>query len=1040
MEYRGPVLRVLGGPGTGKTLVAVETVVAAAREGWVAPERCLVLAATRLAAADLRDRVTARLADTVTEPLARTHQGFGYAVLRAEAALRGDPAPRLLSGPEQDHVLRELLSGHEAGAAPAPAWPEKLRAALGTRGFRDEIRDLVMRAAEHGVDSEQLAALGAAHRRPEWVAAAQVLREYDEVTALSRPGSYDPAWLLTAAADLLEDDPDALTRTAARIGVLVVDDAQELTSAGARLVAVLHHAGVPVRLLGDPDTAVQTFRGADPDLIAHRWTTKIGDGPTVVLRRSHRQPAALRAVSARVAARTGAAGGGAQRAALPTADGGAVDVALLRSSAQEARHVAATLREAHLLAGVAWQEMAVVVRGQSRAATIRRVLSGAGVPVAPPSGDIPVRDEAAVRPLLTLLRLALERAADPEAPLDAADIADLLGSRVGGADAVTLRRLRRTVRRHELRDGGGRTSDELLAAAAGDPLASEQAGPDGLALRRITRALLAGVGAAQLDPAGGGWRPDVTAEGVLWAIWSALGVSATWRAEALRGGPRGERADRDLDAVLALFGAAAAFADRLPGAGPQAFLDHVLGQDVPGDTIVPRAPVGDRVAVVTPAAAAGREWRVVAVVGVQEGVWPDLRMRGALLGSQHLADVVTGRVDGAWDPVSSEALLAARAAARGDEARLFHVAVSRASQRLLVTAVRGEQDQPSPFLDLVDPRTTDGEADGHERGAREFTAPAAPLTLPSLVGLLRRDAAGAVGPQRERAAVLLAWLAERGVTSADPATWWGAIPAPPARPRREPGRAVRVAPSGIESHETCPLRWLLRSCGGDQATSRPSSIGILVHDVLAAADGVDGDAEALVAELDRRWARLGLAPGWVSERSRSRAHTMLRRAAEYVASSAFRPVGVEVDVDVTLGRARLRGRVDRLEADDEGRLRVVDYKTGSSKPRGTELARHPQLGAYQAAVESGGFAQHGAASAGAALLHLGRAGDVADPAKRLQRQAPLAQDTDPGWAARLVTGAAEAMAGATFPAIPGPACRRCASKPCCPAQPEGRSV
>ena len=84
----------------------------------------LALSASRVAAGDLRERITARLGGTSTEPLARTHQAFGFGILRQAAALRGDPTPRLLSGPEQDVILRELLAGHAAGEGKGPAWPE----------------------------------------------------------------------------------------------------------------------------------------------------------------------------------------------------------------------------------------------------------------------------------------------------------------------------------------------------------------------------------------------------------------------------------------------------------------------------------------------------------------------------------------------------------------------------------------------------------------------------------------------------------------------------------------------------------------------------------------------------------------------------------------------------------------------------------------------------------------------------------------------------------------------------------------------------
>jgi len=200
VEATAPVVRVLGAPGTGKSTVAVERVVRAVREG-TAPDACLLLSPTRVAAARLRDAVTARLGGTTTTPLGRTHQSFGFGVLREAAALAGEGAPRLLSGPEQDVILRELLAGHAAGTSPAPPWPASLEGALPTRGFRAELRDLLMRAVELGLEPDDLAALGVDHGRPEWVAGAAVLREYDQVTALSAAGAFDPAWVLAAAAD-----------------------------------------------------------------------------------------------------------------------------------------------------------------------------------------------------------------------------------------------------------------------------------------------------------------------------------------------------------------------------------------------------------------------------------------------------------------------------------------------------------------------------------------------------------------------------------------------------------------------------------------------------------------------------------------------------------------------------------------------------------------------------------------------------------------------------------------------------------------------
>ena len=1039
------MLRVLGAPGTGKTSTAIEVVVDRVRSDGVAPGQCLVLTASRTAAADLRERITSRIGGTTTEPLARTHQALGFGILRQAAALRGDPNPRLLSGPEQDLILRELLAGHACHEGKGPVWPGHMHEALATRGFRTELRDLLMRAVERGLDARGLAALGSAHDRPDWVAAAQVLAEYDEVTALSRPGSYDPASILGAAADLLESDPEARRRLASGLRLIVVDDAQELTPAAARLLRVIRSPHIDLVLIGDPDVAVQTFRGADPAILGAEHSG-FGDGPTMTLGTSYRQPQVLREVSLRVSRRIGALAAGAHRRLEEVAPGGRAEVRLLRATSQEAALIAAELRSAHLLGDMAWSEMAVIVRGQGRTGTLRRVLMAAGVPVSVPSAEVPVRDEVAVRPLLALLEVALNVAAGRPDPIDAHTAVDAVLSPIGGADAVGLRRLRRALRRDELDSGGGRSSDELLAAGLVAPGTLGMLGPEGAPARRVAKAIAAAVNAARTVPGPDGredlddrdnrdgpdgagsvrFAPGVTAETVLWALWDSTGLAASWRRVALSGGLSGARADRHLDAVVALFDAAAKYVDRLPQMGPRGFLEHIRGQDVAGDTLVARAPNHDAVSLLTPAGAAGRQWRFVVIAGVQEGVWPDLRLRGSLLGSERLVEVVTGR---------GQSLRAAQAAVRYDETRLFLVAVSRASERLLVTAVRSDDEQPSAYLDIVDPPDEPG--DGDE--LRSFSEVPRPMTLTGLVAELRREVViGETAGERHAAAGQLARLAAARVAGADPSTWWALTPLSDDRPLRAEGESVSVSPSRIESYGDCGLRWLLSSCGGDGPGAGAANIGTLVHDI--AADLGDADEATLKAEVDHRWGRLGLPAGWLSRRQQSEAQNMVARLASYfeeAAAGGWERIGAELDLRVELGRAVLKGRVDRLERDGSGALRVVDLKTGSSKPSRGDLLRNAQLGAYQVAVEQGAFADHGTVSAGAALLQVGKAAGVRTT---LQQQGPLSADEDPKWAELLVMDTAEGMAGNRFTATVGQVCTFCSVRSSCPAQPEGRVI
>jgi superfamily I DNA/RNA helicase/RecB family exonuclease len=1005
VEHRGPVLRVVGAPGTGLSTVAVEVVAQRVEAGAATADGCLLLAPTRLAAARLRDAVTARLGGTTTTPLARTHQSLGFGILREAAALAGDPAPRLLSGPEQDVILGELLAGHAAGESSAPPWPDSVHLALPTRTFRGELRDLLMRCVELGLDPEDLARLGRAHDRPEWVAAAHVLLEYDEVTALSTPGAFDPAWILGAAADHLEADPEALDRWRGGLRLVVVDDAQELTPAALRLLQVVVGGGVELVLLGDPDAATQTFRGADPRLFVTAWP----DAPTRVLSTSYRCGGEVLAAASRVAAHVGVVGGAAHRQVAAAPHGGDVEAHLLRTAAQEASYVAGRLRQAHLLHGVPWSRMAVVVRGGGRTATLRRVLRGAGVPVDTATADLPVRDEAAVRPFLTLLRCALDVVAGAE-QLDPADVVDVLTSPVGGADAVLLRRLRRSLRRLELDDGGGRPSDVLLAEAVLTPFPLGRLGPEATPARRAHRVLAAAVDAL---------RDGEGVEAVLWRMWSASGLAGQWRDTALGGGRNGGRADRDLDAVLGLFDAAARFVDRLPGASPADFLDHVLGQDVAGDSLVARAPAGESVALVTPAASAGLEWDLVVVAGVQEGVWPDLRLRGSLLGSTDLVDLVTGR---GGDP------RAARAQVRHDETRLFHVAVTRARHRLVVTAVRSEDEQPSPFLDVVDPLPL----------ARSFTDVDRPLTLPGLVAELRRSLVDPSPAVRADAVQTLARLAREQVRGADPAQWWALRDTTDDRPRRAGDLPVRVSPSTIDHFGRCGLQWVLRASGGDGPSMGAQDIGTLVHEI--AHDLGDTDAATYAAELERRWGRLGLPPGWLSRRDLARATAMTERLATYhreASAEGWRRADAEVRMKVALGRAVVSGTVDRVEVGPGGTVRIIDLKTGSSKPTKEEVRRNGQLGAYQLAIEGGAFTEHGGHSGGAALLQLGRA---ANRTTTLQSQVPLALDDEPRWAHDLLAVTADAMAAASFTATPGSQCGTCQVKGSCPAQPEGRQL
>jgi superfamily I DNA/RNA helicase len=1038
----GPVL-VPGAPGTGKSTVLVEAAVRRAFHDGVDPERILILAPGRLAADSLRDRFTARLDRSLSTTPARTWASYAFDLIRrakAEGILPLPRPPRLLSGPEQDLIIKELLEGHALPGLQLP-WPGDLGAALETRGFRHEVRQLFDRIIESGRTAEDLADLGRRCGREDWIAAAALYAEYRDVLDLRMPEAFDPAGIITAARQIFQAAPDFLAAERERLQLLLVDDVQEANPAVFELLADIA-AGKDCYVTSSADTVVQGFRGARPDLVAE-LPRLLSAGGAVVERplwHTHRHAPAVAEAWLRVAGRISQRAGGQLARRLeqlppdheshPTRHQGGVEAHLVPSPVHELRYVAQRILDQHINHGRDLAEIAVIVRNGGQLSELQRYLSGQGIPVRVPVAESAVRDEVAVRPLLDAYAIALDPGLlTPESAVS------LLTSRIGGATSIELRRLRQSLRREELLGGGGRTSDALLVEALLEPGALATLGMEGRSARRTARMIQAGRVAAT--------QPGANAESVLWALWHSTGLANAWTETALAGGPHGARADRDLDAMMALFHTAERYVDQMPGAGPEQFLEYLLNQELPMDTLAARAQVDDSVELMTPASAAGREWPVVVVAGLQEGVWPNTRLRGELLGSTLYADAVEHGAEYALqlDPLSRLRDI------RYDELRSFSTAVSRAQDLLICTAVSSEDDQPSSFLDYVSPLPPGQESRG-------FTPVERPMTLRALVAELRQYAQldGRYAPEAAEAVRVLARLAaaEPPVPGAHPASWWGLAPLTSTDAVVPPGGTVYVSPSKVEAVQKSPLDWFVQAAGGEAATDFARSLGTLVHGI--AQDLPEASGSEYVAELVRRWPALGMKDNWEGRLDFQRAEAMVRKLAQYVLvmrSEGRSLVGVEQDFAVQLpdviatgsvadggspepGRAAefredsqarsavLRGQVDRLEIDSEGRLVVVDLKTGKRQPGKAELSRHPQLGAYQAAVLAGGFGNAPGVPAqtdpgGAVLAQLG----TGTKGPGVQQQESL--DPQENWALEMVNGAAAVMAGSAFEARHDPA-------------------
>ncbi|MDX3118051.1 ATP-dependent helicase [Streptomyces scabiei] len=1115
----GPLL-VLAGPGTGKTTTLVESV-AARIAGGGDPARILVLTFSRKAAVELRDRMAHRMG-AAHAPQATTFHSYCYALVRAhqDAELFVEPL-RLLSGPEQDVAVRELLAGQldlqRLGLAHV-RWPDELRACLTTRGFADEVRAVLARSRELGLDPASLDAFARRIGRPDWRAAAAFLAEYLDVLDLH--GVIDYAELVHRAV-LLAHRAEVAERLAAQYDAVFVDEYQDTDPAQVRLLHALAGGGRTLVAFGDPDQSIYTFRGADVNGILdfpHSFPRPDGrPAPVEVLRTSRRSGAALLAATRLLTqrmplTRLPAEKVRAHRELSAARDGGSVEVHTYPTPGAELDNVADILRRAHLEDGVPWGEMAVLVRAGSRTIpTVRRALTAAGVPLDIDGDDLPLRHEPAVAPLLTALRAVATAEAVPQsatasatpgeeadtegayAPgtahepegtrdgdgpsvpdgpaepdgdgpsdpdgaqgaeagesaerardaggadgcwLDTETALTLLASPLAGMDAADLRRLGRALRDEERAAGDPLPppSDVLLARALAQP---ERLVAHDPAYARGAQRLGALLATARERLARGG-----TAEEALWDLWDGTPWPARLERAARRGGAAGRNADRDLDAVCALFATAARAEERTGGRGALNFLAEIEAEDIAADTLARRAVRPDAVRLMTAHRAKGLEWSLVVVAGVQEGLWPDLRRRGSLLEADRI-----GR-DGLAEPLTPGALLA-------EERRLFYVAATRARERLVVTAVKAsadDGDQPSRFLTElgVEPKDV-------------TSRPRRPLSVAALVAELR---ATTVDPRasatlREAAARRLARLAaladEDGrplVPAAHPYRWWGMFePTESKVPLRDRDQPVVLSGSALDQlANTCALQWFLgREVKADAPATVAQGFGNVVH-VLAdevASGHTPADLDVLMERLDSVWNALAFDAPWKSAQEKAHARVALERFLQWhvMDRTGRTPVASEHDFDVTLEageyEVRIRGQMDRVEADGDGRAYVVDFKTGKHTPTAREVERHPQLAVYQLAVREGAvdevFDGVRPVPGGAELVQLRQGAakrDGGDTLPKVQAQEPLEGE----WVGDLLATAAGKVLDERFTPTAGQQCAHCAFRASCSARPEGRHV
>ena len=953
----GGSLRVIGGPGTGKTALLIETLAALVdRDG---PDSVRVVTPNRQSATRLRDELSLRIGLPTHGPLARSVSSFAYDIVASE---RGPSMPvRLISGGEQDSDMKFLLDG-EIEDGKGGYWPESLGAEVRSlREFRTQLRDLLSRARDAGlvgVDEDGKPSLkglrdrGIRHSVAEWIAAADFLEEYLKFSNQARPSQIDPAALVDEACDIiLGGGPKSLGAQ-----ILLIDDAQDFTVSQWRMLAAWNRTRSSVIAFGDPNLATSGFRGATPTLFTGAESfDELKWEPTQELTVNHRQSGVLPHVLDVVT-----------RAITGDSDKGASDAASVRGlpgfnlfSATAASpagefDVIARFIQKQSKDGVAPSDIAVIVRSGSIAEGLVDFLTAKSISAFAETTGSPLRDHPAVWSLLTIIGAGT---GFTEFTPDVAR--QLLTGPFGRLSSLDYRRFRRSLRLEAIKAGDFRLADELMMETLTVPGAFETSVT--FSEKGVAR-LISLLTEVRAHPA---WQMDE----LLWLVWSKSGRADVWATESRGSGPIAARAHESLDAVLTLFSVAATALENSPTETVDTFLARMLDQSVPNDTLTPRGTLGS-VTVCTPAAALGREFDTVIVAGVNEGVWPNLRVRSALVKSTLLPYAVDG--------VSLETL-DQRPGILADEIRLFHVALSRARSTALVTAISSEDESPSGLFRIIAGERVkkidvDSSLPAANARAQLFNPSAVFASLSELVGHARHTVMNenSTESERDQAARALKELANRGVRGADPTDWLGLDLGTPRALNAD--SVIRISPSGIESFTESPVDWFVSQTAGG-SSGIDAAVGTLVHKAVELAP--TGTADEFNATIAERWGELGFESKWQAAQWERLTALMVEGMVDYIAVSTrdgFAPVANEGHISVELTdpedpnlRAIVSGSIDRVEIKD-ATARIIDIKTGKIAASGTQ---HLQLASYQWALTLGAVDElpAGTQSAGAALLY-----------------------------------------------------------------------
>lgn len=1028
LEDLAHVTLVAGAPRSGKTEFALDMLIAAMKRYGDA--NAVMTVSGRQIADMLGDRAIRELSAVSQARPVTTLSAVAFRLLTAARSAQGKPLPKLLNGAEQDVIIRKVLASHvehrQHGDECATCdllrvyfavseW-SGLVADDSTDAFANQLRDMLARMNEIGAkpELENMLIARAASRngeldarrerlRTQWRLAFALREEYNAAIRAAYSGEYrlDASQLMIDATEAVSDIRDADIPN-----MLIVDDFQDATLAGFALLEALHNRGTRLLLVGNPDEAVQTFRGSYPEYLFNEAQSRMGarlerienlyaacenDGAQTIRNASNRQnvhddyrtlvatrvslsiasteptdvplperPGKMRNIPGAMPIE--ALPSGNTDACVTPADG-SVKTALYRSSSEELDDVVWKIKTEHLQRSREWNDMAVITHDNATVRAFGERLRADGVPVRYSSVTRPLKDEPFVQGLFALIELAeLKRRTIAASGMDPQAAGSYIRSRVASIMASPLITVGGD-RQHEGRPARLASVESAMHALASlaeivgdDEIRTQDSanmaktdveqqssllrlmadwheymakchaisdegqhdgGHDGdqndpvFDMDALYVLLLEGNTDRVIDTIASvtDSDPQVKAFASLWKVldktceaehklvlrepqyvldcaWRACGKAEIWQRVALEHSAAGRAANDRLDAAMRLFNYASGgeSSGKFAARTIEAFMEQVRSLTIEADSLAHTAPIDQAVTLTTPAGAAGRHWNLVFLPSLQQGQWPNLTPRNTLFGGEELADVMLhGELS---DTVTTSAGKrdAQLAAVLASEQKSFLVALTRADECAVMSAVLNDDHVPSDFLYGYVPEWFDRDRDA-DMEQREYAAIGSQGDYAGLESDPRGLIAAARSvlamepsnsPKARDAAETLALLASRGIRAADP-DCWPFVEEPVSLAERETiqdgktrqSDVVTLSPSAVDNLWACPVCWMLENrFSGPRMGSVATNFGSLIHTVAQKAteagldmpeqhtaisdmDNIDAITEQMYAEYER---------------------------------------------------------------------------------------------------------------------------------------------------------------------------------------------